>query len=263
MPAKNSTKPSSKKYLRILQNGKTGLKMSSSTRLSTRIASNLSLAKLIPSQKKLQVVKKDKLLATKQRKNAKNHILVKDIRTEAKKVQKEEIIVQSREVQIPGFVRPKRKKFNASTPVDDINEALVKGEWQSDLSIVEDNVSNMNLDCASQEQSIDLRLFYDEEQGLKKRRTRKRSPKIDRKRRKSALKSKEKKERNPSSDRSYAPGEEGEAFCLKKAVKKLNRLSQNGITFEEFEAIFIPKNRKATFTEMSYFRIFEKYLEEG
>lgn len=58
-------------------------------------------------------------------------------------------------------------------------------------------------------------------------------------------------EESPSRDR----------FCLKSALDKLEVLAEKGMTYQEFQEVFIPKKRKATFTEHCYFRIFEKHLE--
>lgn len=269
MPVKNTTHRNTKKYLKILKNGNRKIKMTSRTNISTRIASTASLANLIPSPKKILVAKMKCPRVEPERKHAKNLIMIKDMKPHANGPDHREgeggeiTRAQSKKVEIPVFVRPKRKKFTASTPMDDIYEMHKGG---SDLSIEEKLVTDLDISNKSADLSIELKDLNGEREGLNRPR-----------RSKGVLKPKGKtnnphklnggigrnsKKRKPKRKKSKPPHEDDDVFSLEKAIAKLEKLTKSGITEEEFEEIFIPKHRKATFTEHYYFRIFEKYLEE-
>lgn len=61
---------------------------------------------------------------------------------------------------------------------------------------------------------------------------------------------------------SQAEGDQDEEFCLDKVVQKLEALAEEGMTYQQFRRVFIPKKKKATFTQYCYLRIFEKELIE-
>lgn len=56
--------------------------------------------------------------------------------------------------------------------------------------------------------------------------------------------------------------EDNEEFSLDKVVKKLEALAEEGMTYQQFRGVFIPKKKKPTFTQYCYLRIFEKELVE-
>lgn len=128
-------------------------------------------------------------------------------------------------VVIPGFNKPQKKEFLDFTPADDIHKPAGSFLSSSDSSS----------------------FIYGEPERLP------------------VLESPEGRNYTVTSDSDEEVSEaeeKDESFCLNSAISKLKVMAKDGMTYEQFRNVFITDKKKPSFTQMSYFRVYEKLLEE-